>query len=53
MTSPPRIRHELEQMKREPLLKVEKKLVAWSLIAGLVLLAILVWLSYRFFPAGR
>ncbi len=43
--------HELEQMEREPFLDVEKKLVGWSLASGVILLALLVWLSYTFFPA--
>ena len=47
-----RIRHrELEQMAREPFLEAEKKLVGWSLASGVILLALLVWLSYTFFPA--
>jgi len=36
----------------EPLLPVEKRLIGWSLVAGLVLLGALVWLSYTFFPAS-
>jgi hypothetical protein len=42
--------NELKRMPKEPLLPVEKKLVGWSLIAGVVLLGLLVWLSYTFFP---
>jgi hypothetical protein len=34
----------------EPLLPVEKKLIAGSLLLGLGLLGLLVWLSYAFFP---
>ena len=30
-------------MEAEPLLPIEKKLIAWSLILGVVLLAILIW----------
>ena len=41
--APPRIGEELAKMQAEPLLPIEKKLLAWSLIAGLVLLAILIW----------
>jgi hypothetical protein len=40
---------ELAHIPEEPLLPVEKKLIAGSLILGVVLLAILVWLSYTFF----
>ena len=40
-------------MEAEPLLPVEKKLIAWSLILGVVLLGLLVWISYTFFPAGH
>ena len=47
----PRVRNELKDMKAEPLLPVERKLVGWSLAVGVVLLGLLVWLSYTFFPA--
>jgi hypothetical protein len=43
---------ELEKMEYEPLLPVEKKLIAWSLILGVVLLAILIVVSYAFFPGS-
>jgi hypothetical protein len=39
-------------MEWEPLLPVEKKLIGWSIGLGIVLLGILVWVSYTFFPAG-
>ena len=51
MADRPQLGDELKQMEHEPLLDVEKRLVGWSLIAGIVLLVILVWLSYTFFPA--
>ena len=41
---------ELAKVPHEPLLPVEKKLIAGSLILGVALLGILVWLSYAFFP---
>jgi hypothetical protein len=44
---------ELKKMEVEPFLPVEKKLVTWSLILGVVLLVVLIWLSYTFFPAGH
>lgn len=44
---------ELEKMEWEPLLSVEKKLIAWSIGLGIGLLGILVWVSYTFFPAGH
>ena len=34
----------------EPLLPVEKKLIAGSLILGITLLGLLIWLSNTFFP---
>lgn len=37
----------------EPLLPVEKKLIAWSLILGVVLLLILIFVSYALFPGAR
>ena len=48
---PPRLADEMERMEYEPLLPVEKKLIAWSIILGVVLLAVLTWISYTFFPA--
>ena len=45
----PKISEELKNMKCEPLLPVEKKLVAWSLILGVGLTALLVWVSHTFF----
>ncbi len=46
-----RVADELKAMRAEPLLPVEKKLIGWSLIVGAVLLGLLVWISYAFFPA--
>ena len=37
----------------EPLLPVEKKLITWSLILGVALLLILMFVSYAVFPAVR
>ena len=50
MPGDPKFSDELKKMEYEPLLPVEKKLVGWSLAAGVVLLGLLVWLSYAFFP---
>jgi len=36
----------------EPLLPIEKKLIAWSLILGVVLLGILIVVSYTLFPGS-
>lgn len=57
MTSPdpapePRLAEELAQVPDEPLLPVEKRLIAGSLILGVVLLGLLVWISYTFFPVS-
>jgi hypothetical protein len=51
MAEPPRVRNELRDMKEEPLLPVEQKLIGWSLAVGVILLGLLVWISYTFFPA--
>ncbi len=40
---------ELESMRREPLLPVEKKLIGWSIGLGLALLGVLMWVSQTFF----
>jgi hypothetical protein len=44
------IKREIVQMEYEPLLKAEKSLILWSLVLGTVLMVILVWVSYTFFP---
>jgi hypothetical protein len=45
------LEEELNRLSDEPLLPVEKKLIAGSLLLGLALLGLLVWVSYTFFPA--
>lgn len=52
MPEEPRLAEELKKMEYEPLLPVEKKLVGWSLALGIILLGILVWISYTFFPSS-
>ncbi len=44
---------ELQNMEWEPLQPVEKKLIGWSIGIGASLLAVLLWVSYTFFPAGH
>jgi len=44
---------ELKKMEYEPLLPVEKKLISWSLIIGVVSLGFLYWLSITFFPGSH
>ncbi|HPA17402.1 MAG TPA: hypothetical protein PLU30_06615 [Verrucomicrobiae bacterium] len=46
-----RVGKEMAAMPQEPLLPVEKKLIGWSLMLGVVLLGILIWVSLKFFPA--
>jgi hypothetical protein len=53
MPEEPKLAEELKKMEYEPLLPVEKKLIGYSLILGTVLLVILVWVSYTFFPGGH
>jgi len=48
-----RIGDELAKMHAEPLLPIEKKLLAWSLIAGVVLLGLLVWTGNSALPVGH
>ncbi len=45
----PNIADELAKIPYEPLLPVEKKLIAGSLLLGLGLLGILLWISYTYF----
>jgi hypothetical protein len=42
---------ELSKVEPEPLLPVEKKLIAGSLILGVLLLGLLLWATGRLFPA--
>jgi hypothetical protein len=50
MTHKPKVGEEMRKLVEEPLLPAEKKLIAWSLGLGVVLLGILVWISRTFFP---
>ncbi|MFN3739668.1 MAG: hypothetical protein ACK4TF_03210 [Thermodesulfovibrionales bacterium] len=45
-----KLSEELKKMEYEELLPVEKKLITWSIVLGVILLFILVWVSYTFFP---
>jgi multisubunit Na+/H+ antiporter MnhC subunit len=45
----PKIADELRQMEGEPLLPVEKKLIVWSIVVGVALCWLLVWVAHRFF----
>ena len=51
MNDEPKIAKELREMPYEPLLPIEKKLIAWSLILGAVLLVLLLWAGNAWFPA--
>lgn len=55
MSEQTKLSEEIARMDQEyePLLPIEKKLIATSLIVGAVLLGILVIVSYTFFPAGH
>jgi hypothetical protein len=44
-----RLAEELNKMEYEPLLPVEKKLIAWSIGLGIILLAILIVISQTLF----
>ncbi len=50
MADRPKFADEYKKMRSEPLLPIEKKLIAWSLGLGVALLGILIWISRRFFP---
>jgi hypothetical protein len=45
----PKLSEELQRMKDEPILPIERKLVAWSLILGVVLLGVLLWVNRLLF----
>ena len=44
----PKLSDELRKMEHEPILPIERKLVAWSIGTGVVLLAVLVLVSRYF-----
>ncbi|HYL25006.1 MAG TPA: hypothetical protein VEV21_11485 [Burkholderiales bacterium] len=44
----PRVGEEIRKMAYEPLLPIEKRLIAWSFGLGIVLLVILVFVSHAF-----
>ncbi len=48
--SGPQVGQELAKVQYDPFLPVEGKLIAWSLGLGVVLLVLLIWISYSFFP---
>jgi hypothetical protein len=50
MSQEPKLAEEMKRLEEEPLLPVEKKLIAWSVGLGVVLLGLLVWISRTFFP---
>jgi hypothetical protein len=48
-TEEPRLVEELKKMEYEPLLPVEKKLIAYSFGLGIALLFLFIWLSQTYF----
>ena len=49
-TTQSKLAEEIQKMEVEPLLPIEKKLISYSLILGVVLLGILIFISYHYFP---
>ncbi len=47
----PKFAEEIKNMDYEPLLPVELKLIRWSITIGVLLIAVLVWVSHTFFEA--
>lgn len=45
----PKVAEEMAQIPYEPFMPVERKLVTWSLILGVVLLGVLIWIAEAFF----
>jgi hypothetical protein len=46
----PSLVKELQKMEYEPLLPVEKKLITYSILLGIALLFLFIWLSQTYFP---
>jgi hypothetical protein len=53
MAEEQKLASELEKMEYQPLMPVEKKLISWSLILGVLLLGLMIWISYTWFPGGH
>jgi hypothetical protein len=51
-TREPSPARELEAIPYEPLLPIEKKLIVWCLVLGILLLGLLLWISTTFFPVA-
>ena len=51
-TPAPTIGEEIAKIPYEPLLPIEKRLIAWSLVLGATLMGILFWLSQHFFAVA-
>ena len=49
----PSTAEELAKIPYEPLMDVEKKLIVYSLVLGVVLLVLLVWISNAFFTVAK
>lgn len=45
-----KLKDEMKSMEYEELLPVEKKLIGWSIGLGVVMLLVLIWVSYTYFP---
>lgn len=45
----PKLSEELQKMPYEPLLPIEKKLVLWSIVLGVFLLGVLMWVNQALF----
>jgi hypothetical protein len=50
MAEQPKVAEEMKKIEYEPLLPIEKKLIGWSIGLGVILLGILIFISYTFFP---
>ncbi len=48
----PKLSDEIKKIPYEPLLPIEMKLIRWSLGLGVVLMGVLIFVSYTYFPAG-
>jgi hypothetical protein len=51
-TPEPSLARELEIIPYEPLLPIEKKLIVWCLVLGILFLGLLLWASAAFFPVA-
>jgi len=53
MPEEPRLAEEMRKMEEEEFLPIEKKLVTWSIVLGILLLGVFLWIGRTYFAVGH